>query len=319
MMCGGILFSLTSGEEDHVILLCAMLSCRGRKETVIGFIVGISCGIIVVRSFLSTSTASTSPDLCCSDKTTSRASSSQFKTGNRPLHVTSELQTSKKSLFIAIRTQTSNLVTRATAINTTWLRHLPPNCDATFLVPSDATENAKKHHLPIHNLPPLQTNSKHAPHMSLLSTFIYMAQKVANDYDWFLVVSDNAYVRTRRLSDWLHRLNPIGDVYLGQPGLGAPEHRTTLQLRPGEVFCMTGPGIVVSRSILKRIESVAHLCLKDPAPSQHEAVEIGRCISRRIGIQCTWAYEVSIYIFIYLYIYGGGVPSLLIVRKVVLY
>eukprot|EP00118_Oscarella_pearsei_P005468 m.25161 g.25161 ORF g.25161 m.25161 type:complete len:343 (+) comp28753_c0_seq1:124-1152(+) len=274
--------------------------CRGRRESIIGFLFGMSCGMLIVHFFASPWKYSVKENDERKETLLSLGGKTELiKSGERPLKVAEELQKSKKSLFIAIRTTQRNLLTRAKAINGSWLHKLPEGIGAAFLVRSGAPDKSsqKRARIPILNLPNTSAGSS-PPHRDLLGAFLHLSREVSDEYDWFMVVSDNAYVRTSKIAQFLRSLDPDGDVYLGQPGLGAPEHRAALQLNAGEVFCMTGPGMIVSKSVLKRLDKSISQCLRDPSPSQHEAVELGRCMSRRVGVQCAWAYELEKLFFI---------------------
>ena len=54
---------------------------------------------------------------------------------------------------------------------------------------------------------------------------------------------------------------------------------------------MGGPGVIMSRSVLKKVVPHIEYCLKHLLTS-HEDVEVGRCIKRFVGIPCTWSFEV---------------------------
>ena len=54
---------------------------------------------------------------------------------------------------------------------------------------------------------------------------------------------------------------------------------------------MGGPGIIFSREAIRRFAPNIHMCMKD-LYSDHEDVELGRCVRRFARINCTWSYEV---------------------------
>ena len=55
---------------------------------------------------------------------------------------------------------------------------------------------------------------------------------------------------------------------------------------------MGGPGIVISREVLRRIGPNIQYCLKH-LYSTHEDVEVGRCIGKFARVTCAWSYEVG--------------------------
>ena len=120
----------------------------------------------------------------------------------------------------------------------------------------------------------------------------YMYDNYLDDYNWFLRADDDVYVRTKELVDFLSQLDPSEPLYMGQPGLGKPEDRERLKLLPHEHFCMGGPGILYSNGLLRRLGPHLEECLQNVVVSYNEDVEVGRCVSRRAGVQCTWSYQV---------------------------
>ena len=121
----------------------------------------------------------------------------------------------------------------------------------------------------------------------------YMYDNYLDDYNWFLRADDDVYVRTKELVDFLSQLDPSEPLYMGQPGLGKPEDRERLKLFPHECYCMGGPGILYSNGLLRRLGPHLEECLQNVVVSYNEDVEVGRCVSRRVGVQCTWSYQVS--------------------------
>ena len=92
----------------------------------------------------------------------------------------------------------------------------------------------------------------------------------------------------------MRSLNSSDDIYLGQAGTGAKKEGGMLNLLPGDNYCMGDPGVVFSRSVLKKVAPhIEHCLLKGPTSHMHEDTELGRCIKCYIGISCPWAYGVS--------------------------
>ena len=74
-------------------------------------------------------------------------------------------------------------------------------------------------------------------------------------------------------------------------GLGTKEEFGHLRLRDEENFCMGGPGVIFSRETLIRVAPHVNDCLQH-LMTNHEDVELGRCIHWFAGVTCTWSYEV---------------------------
>ena len=65
-----------------------------------------------------------------------------------------------------------------------------------------------------------------------------------------------------------------------------------LSVNPGYNYCIGGPGVILSRSVLKKVAPHLEHCL-ETAPTTHQDIKVGRCIQRYAGVKCTWAYEVG--------------------------
>jgi chondroitin sulfate synthase len=80
--------------------------------------------------------------------------------------------------------------------------------------------------------------------------------------------------------------------YIGQPGMGTKEEYGKLALGENENFCMGGPGIILSRETLTRFTPHIKKCLKN-FYTNHEDVELGRCVHKYANTSCTWSYEMQ--------------------------
>ena len=95
----------------------------------------------------------------------------------------------------------------------------------------------------------------------------------------------------------LGQLNWDDQLYLGHPGYGKPEDRKRLKLLSHENYCMGGPGVVLSSAALGALYPNLDKCLAAvQAYNQmwgqtlgwyNEDVELGRCVSRTLGINCS--------------------------------
>ena len=64
--------------------------------------------------------------------------------------------------------------------------------------------------------------------------------------------------------------------------------------------------MIFSRSSLRKLAPHLDECLKTVVVSYNEDVEVGRCVSKMLKLQCTWSWEVGYLIIILLYVFGGG-------------
>merc|ERR1712110_45355 len=58
----------------------------------------------------------------------------------------------------------------------------------------------------------------------------------------------------------------------------------------GHNFCMGGPGVILSRPALKQLCPHLPDCERDVV-SGEEDVELGRCVTKYLGIECSHAWE----------------------------
>lgn len=120
----------------------------------------------------------------------------------------------------------------------------------------------------------------------------YIHDNYIDRYEWFLRADDDVYVRADRLESLLRSIDSRKPRFIGQTGRGNTEEFGTLSLDSDENFCMGGPGVILSRETLKRIAPYIDECL-GRLYTNHEDVELGRCVRRFAGVSCTWSYEVS--------------------------
>ena len=223
----------------------------------------------------------------------------------QPAHLSSEY-TVRGRLYIAIITTEKFLATRAKAIHETWARDIDSANRIVFYVGSDCNTSysglEKMSIVRLENVP----DSVYPPQRKVFAALQHMYRYHGNSYQWFVRADDDVYIRVMRLDRLLGRLDPNEKVYLGRAGVGKKQDMKRLQLRSHEHYCMGGPGVVLSRATLNAVAPYLGRCLN--AVEAHnrigkgveggvwfnEDVELGRCISRTVGIQCSNSEEVSI-------------------------
>ncbi len=200
----------------------------------------------------------------------------------RPKYVKEELHL-RQPLYVGVVTAVDFLNTRAVAINGTW-GHKLSNVD--YFV----AEGQGPHPLSIVSLKGV--DDTYPPQKKVYRMLRYMHDNYIDKFNWFLRADDDAYIRVPELLEFLSTLDPTVPLYIGSPGLGRAEDLKRIKLFPHERYCMGGPGVIFSRTLL--IQLAPHLddCLENVVVSYNEDLEVGRCVSRKLGIQCTWAYEV---------------------------
>ena len=201
----------------------------------------------------------------------------------------------RKQLLVAVVTSGSHLESASTVYDT-W------GAEATqvvFFVGKDC--NASNLHLRglplvrLPNIPDLPVNSV----AKSFSVIKYINDNYLNDFQWFLLVSDNVYVRTSRLGSLLKQLDPAEEIYLGRAARGKEDDLKKLSLLPHERYCLGSSGVVLSHGLLQAVSPKLEFCLSAALSTQggqgtssHVDVELGRCISRHVGVQCSLATQV---------------------------
>lgn len=187
-------------------------------------------------------------------------------------------------LFVGVMTAQKYLQTRAVAAYRTWSKTIPGKVEFFSSEGSDTS-------VPIPVVPLRGVDDSYPPQKKSFMMLKYMHDHYLDKYEWFMRADDDVYIRGDRLESFLRSLNSSEPLFLGQTGLGTTEELGKLALEPGENFCMGGPGVILSREVLRRVAPHVGKCLREMYTT-HEDVEVGRCVRRFAGVQCVWSYEV---------------------------
>lgn len=110
---------------------------------------------------------------------------------------------------------------------------------------------------------------------------------------WILRLDDNAYVNIPKLIQWLKSIDHQQPLYIGQGGTGR-HNGPAIHFPPGKYFCMGGGGVILSQQTLGQLGPKLDQCFKSECLTNHEDVELGRCILTHVHIGCTNAYDSKI-------------------------
>lgn len=190
----------------------------------------------------------------------------------------------KTLLFVGVMTAEKYLNSRAKAVYETWGSEIPGRI-AFF-----SSEYSYSEDLPLVALP--NVDDSYPPQKKSFLMLQYMYDNFGDKFEWFLRADDDVYIRTDKLESLLRSVDSRKPWFIGQAGRGNAEEFGLLSLDHDENFCMGGPGVILSRETLKRIAPHVKHCLENLFTT-HEDVELGRCVRKFAGIQCTWSYEVS--------------------------
>ena len=204
----------------------------------------------------------------------------------------------RKVLYVGVMTAQKYIGTRAFAVYGTWGIEVDK---IGFYVGEDCKISEYQSILPIVKMNGVPDNV-YPPQRKVFRMLKHMHDNFIDDYDWFMRADDDVYVRGGELRSLLMRLNPSEKIYFGRSGSGKLEDVRRLKLLPHERYCMGGPGVIFSNAALRAL--VPHLedCLEaieyynkfTESPWYNEDVELGRCVSRKVGVQCSSSTEVSV-------------------------
>lgn len=203
----------------------------------------------------------------------------------RPQEMSQELDT-KQLLFVGIMTAEKFLNSRASGVYNTWGKTVPGK--VVFFAGNESGDSTIS--LPLVALSGV--DDSYPPQRKSLKMLKYMHDNFIDRFEWFMRCDDDIYIRTDKLEQFLRGFDSSEELFIGQAGQGLPSERGLLGLGPTDNFCMGGPGIIMSRSVLKKLAPHLEHCLNNLV-SSHEDVEVGRCVRKHVGVSCTWAFEVS--------------------------
>ncbi|EHB11896.1 Chondroitin sulfate synthase 1 [Heterocephalus glaber] len=159
------------------------------------------------------------------------------------------------------------LQTRAVAAHRTWSKTIPGKVEFFSGEGSDTS-------IPILIAPLRGVDDSYPPQKKSFMMLKYMHDHYLDKYEWFMRADDDVYIKGDRLESFLRSLNSSEPLFLGQTGLGTTEEMGKLALEPGENFCMGGPGVIMSREVLRRTAPHIGKCLQEMYTT-HEDVEVG--------------------------------------------
>lgn len=174
----------------------------------------------------------------------------------RPRYFSTELNVRLDRLFLGILTVQENIESLATAFNKT-SAHLV-NKIKFFIHADNVKTNFKLKNI----VGFTDTRENYRPFHVLK----YIADNYVEDYDFFYLIEDAAYLNAKTLMEQLNHLSMSFDVYMG----------TKIEDR-GEDFCDLKAGIVFSSSVIKKIQKKLDACVRG-ADGNHHSVNIGRCV-----------------------------------------
>ena len=145
--------------------------------------------------------------------------------------------------------------------------------------------------LPLVRLPGVHTEGAVGGASMMMSALHYLGEHYLPSHQWFMLATDNLYVRIDQIEKILSQLNPMEMLYLGRSATGKKEQAQQLGLKPHERYCLGNSGVVLSSALLAKLRSHIAVCLRG-SKGVPEDVGLGKCISAALRIQCTQSEKV---------------------------
>ena len=203
----------------------------------------------------------------------------------------------RRSFVVAVNVPDNGLKL-ASEIYDTWGRDVP---HIIFFIGSTCNKTEPESvGLPLVEIHSINGSQDSSVHKSF-AILQYLHQNYPDAFNWVLLVGTQTFVRAKRMEQILSRLDSSSEVYLGWAAKGRPQDAEFLQLRPNEYYCLGTAGMALSSAVMKRLGGQLPVCLEEVERHNREMpkqpwrswdVEIGRCISRTVGVQCSQSAEV---------------------------
>ncbi|XP_076348621.1 chondroitin polymerizing factor [Tachypleus tridentatus] len=186
----------------------------------------------------------------------------------RPRYYSTELSI-KEKLFVGILTSSQTVDILGVAFNRTLSKHVKTL--VYFLKES--------HPEKLNNILSLQTVigfKEVSDEKVQFHVLKYILDTFVNEYDFFFLVQDTAYIRGSKLLDFVNHLSISQDVYTG--------HVIHDEIELND-YCSLNGGLLLSSSVIKKVGQSYSSCLKQSAFSNSQDA-LGRCITYVTGISC---------------------------------
>lgn len=196
----------------------------------------------------------------------------------RPRYYSSELGIREK-LFVGVMTSQKNINSLATAFNKT-AAHLV-NKIKYFINADNVKSNFK-----LKNIVGFTDTRENLRPFHVLK---YIADNYLNDFDYFLIGTDEIYVDARRLLQQLYHISISFDVYMGRR-IESDANELSSDERD---FCDLNAGIVLSSSVIRQMRANLDWCVRNAVTNFH-SLNIGRCVkysSKLAG--CQQSFQVN--------------------------
>ncbi|XP_062602909.1 chondroitin sulfate synthase 1-like [Saccostrea cucullata] len=275
--------------------------CRWKLQKLAGLVLGICLGVLLSSWCRHTLLpCGSQKDRCCihinyhvNIAVEHFHVSDQLPQNTLPVSETKEFQLNRYIkpdergfLLIGVITAKKFLDTRAVAAFDTWTSTCQGVCKVLFF----SSEGSFSNKIPIISIDGV--DDSYPPQRKSLLMLKYMYDNYINNFEWFMRVDDDVFIKGDRIEKLLRSINSSIPQYIGQAGIGKKEELGKLYLNKNENFCMGGPGVAFSHMTLRMFAPHVGECLQNLLTT-HEDVEVGRCVRDHTGVSCTWAFEMQ--------------------------
>lgn len=193
----------------------------------------------------------------------------------RPRFYSTELNI-KEKLFVGVLSDKRTIGTLGLAMNATLAHHVDK---LVFFV---TAAGPKK--LPV-SLPCVVEFPDGPELLEPFHAIGYIGQHYVDDYDFFFLTRDTAYVRGVKLNDLVHKVSVTESVYMG---------KFVEDSKDNSLYCDLNGGILFSRPVLKAVVQNINWCTRN-AFSDDASDNIGRCVLHSADIPCSRAVQGNIF------------------------
>jgi len=244
--------------------------------------------------FLGTSFLYKHPDLW---QQTCTIINSNFPNLKPLVHLPNEESKPTSNVYIGMMSTEKMLSTRMLAAASTWMKEKSIyveviSANGNSSLPEEQQLELEEAGVRIRPLEGVDGNV-YPPQKKSFALLRHMYDEHVNNFDWFIRLDDDAYVNFEKLQSFLNRVNSSQPLQIGHPGFGKNSQDF---LKNGENYCMGGPGVILSRKILMKIRPHLITCM-NKIYTEHEDIEIGRCIHELSGVSCTLSWDVRHYFY----------------------
>jgi len=287
----GIVSAITSASA------CTKKYVLRRNSNVSSFIWGILIGILVTTMFVEqniilsyvSSQRALEEGLLSENfiKSSMQQTSAALKVQTQQAKAHSPSESVKNKVYVGVLTAKKYLPTRSKAVYETWGKQTDK---INFFVGSEGGDDNVKYS---QNLPVIflkgTSDVDYPPQKKMFAMLKHICKYHINDFEWFLRADDDLYFRPDRFKQVVSKIDSDKMLFMGQHGNGHAEMRDKLGL-DGHNFCMGGPGVFLNQIAMKSLCPHLDECEANVA-SNEEDVEIGRCVTKHLHIECTNNWE----------------------------